>query len=82
MGGFSRAMEEFGLMGGKQKNDEWDFTSAKKLILWCNGMWCGQSPRAIQGLLELGYPAEKILYYRGGMQVWQSLGLTVIVPDM
>jgi rhodanese-related sulfurtransferase len=75
-------MEEFGLMGGKQKNDEWDFTSAKKLILWCNGMWCGQSPRAIQGLLELGYPAEKILYYRGGMQVWQSLGLTVIVPDM
>jgi len=82
VGGFSRAMEEFGLMGGKQKNDEWDFTSAKKLILWCNGMWCGQSPRAIQGLLELGYPAEKILYYRGGMQVWQSLGLTVIVPDM
>jgi rhodanese-related sulfurtransferase len=82
VGGFSRAMEEFGLMGGEQKNDEWDFTSAKKLILWCNGMWCGQSPRAIQGLLELGYPAEKILYYRGGMQVWQSLGLTVIVPDM
>ncbi len=82
VGGFSRTMEEFGLMGGNQKNDEWDFTSAKKLILWCNGMWCGQSPRAIKGLLELGYPAEKILYYRGGMQVWQSLGLTVIVPEI
>jgi len=82
VGGFSRAIEEMGLMGGDMKTDEWDFTSAKKLILWCNGMWCGQSPRAIKGLLELGYPAQKILYYRGGMQVWQSLGLTVIVPDM
>ncbi len=81
VGGFSRAMEEMGLMGGDQKNDEWDFTSAKKLVLWCNGMWCGQSPRAIKGLLELGYPASKLLYYRGGMQVWQTLGLTVTVPE-
>jgi len=81
VGGFSRAIEEMGMMGGELKTDEWDFTSAKKLIIWCNGMWCGQSPRAIKGLLGLGYPAKKILYYRGGMQVWQSLGLTVIVPD-
>lgn len=79
--GFSRAIEEIGFMGGDQKNDDWDFTSAKKLILWCNGMWCGQSPRAIKGLLKLGYPANKIMYYRGGMQAWQSLGLTVVVPE-
>ncbi len=79
--GLSRAIEQFGLMGGSQKNDEWDFTTAKKILLWCNGMWCGQSPRAIRGLLELGYPADNILYYRGGMQAWQSLGLTVIVPE-
>ncbi len=79
--GFTRTIEGFGLMGGDQKTDEWDFTSAKKVILWCNGMWCGQSPRAIKGLLELGYPPEKIMYYRGGMQGWQSLGLTVIDPD-
>jgi len=79
--GFSRAIEQIGLMGGSQKNDEWDFTNAKNVLLWCNGMWCGQSPRAIRGLLELGYPADKILYYRGGMQAWQSLGLTTIVPD-
>ncbi len=81
VGGFTRTIESFGLMGGDQKNDEWDFTSAKKLVLWCNGMWCGQSPRAIKGLLELGYPADKIMYYRGGMQGWQSLGLTVVVPE-
>lgn len=57
---------------------QWDFSKAKYVVLWCNGIWCEQSPRAIRGLLELGYPAEKIFYYRGGMQAWQSLGLTVV----
>ena len=79
--GLTRAIEGIGLMGGDQKNDNWDFTSAKSVLLWCNGMWCGQSPRAIKGLLRLGYPPDKILYYRGGMQAWQSLGLTVVVPE-
>lgn len=77
---FERTIEEMGFMGGHLKNDVWDFNAAKKLILWCNGPWCGQSPLAIQSLLKIGYPAEKLFYYRGGMQVWQSLGLTVIVP--
>jgi rhodanese-related sulfurtransferase len=58
----------------------WDFSQAKEVLLYCNGMWCGQSPRAIKNLLALGYPAEKIFYYRGGMQAWQSLGLTTVVP--
>ncbi len=79
--GFSRAIEEIGLLGGDRKNDDWDFTQAKKLILWCNGMWCGQSPHAIRRLIKLGYPKDKIFYYRGGMQGWQSLGLTVVVPE-
>jgi rhodanese-related sulfurtransferase len=79
--GITRTIEGLGLMGGSRKNDEWDFTNAKSVVIWCNGMWCGQSPRAISGLLELGYPADKILYYRGGMQAWQSLGLTVVVPE-
>ncbi len=77
---FERFIEKMGFMGGDQKNDTWDFTAAKKLILWCNGPWCGQSPRAIKALLRHGYPAEKLFYYRGGMQVWQSLGLTVVDP--
>jgi len=57
-------------------NSKWDFSKAKDVLLWCNGMWCGQSPRAIKGMLALGYPASKIYYYRGGMQAWKSLGLT------
>lgn len=78
--GLERTIEEMGFMGGDLKNEMWDFNAAKKLILWCNGPWCGQSPRAISGLQKIGYPADKLFYYRGGMQVWQSLGLTVIVP--
>jgi rhodanese-related sulfurtransferase len=75
-----RTIEKVGLLGGNQKTDQWDFTEAKELLLWCNGPWCGQSPRAIRGLLKVGYPAEKLHYYRGGMQMWQSLGLTTVVP--
>lgn len=54
-----------------------DFSRAKTLLLFCNGPWCGQSPSNIKTLLRFGYPADKLKWYRGGMQVWESLGLTV-----
>lgn len=75
-----RMVEEFGFLDGDQKTEKWDFSDAKELLLWCNGPWCGQSPRAIRALISAGYPAEKLHYYRGGMQMWQSLGLTTILP--
>lgn len=77
---FSRSLESLGLMGGDKKTDYWDFNRAREVVLWCNGPWCGQSPRAIRALLKLGYPAEKIKYYRGGMQMWQVFGLTTVIP--
>lgn len=58
----------------------WDFSQAKTLILYCNGAWCGQSPTNIKTLLSLGYPANKLKWYRGGMQDWESLGLTTVEP--
>ena len=76
-----RLIERTGLLNGDAKTDDWDFSNAKDLLLWCNGPWCGQSPRAIRGLLKAGYPAEKLYYYRGGMQMWQSLGLTTVFPN-
>ena len=76
-----RSLEKVGLFSGSQKTDTWDFSEAKQLLLWCNGPWCGQSPRAIHALVDLGYPAEKLYYYRGGMQMWQSLGLTTVLPS-
>ena len=55
-----------------------DFSNAKTLVMFCNGMWCGQSPASIAALIKFGYPAEKIKYFRGGMQTWKILGLTTV----
>ena len=68
------------LLGATENEGTWDFSKVRELSLFCNGLWCGQSPAAIRNLVKLGYPAEKLFWYRGGMQAWQSLGLTVIVP--
>jgi rhodanese-related sulfurtransferase len=76
-----KTMQELGLSDNRYLTDRWDFTNAKTLVLWCNGPSCGQSPRAIRGLLMAGYPADKILYYRGGMQMWQLWGLTTVIPE-
>lgn len=55
--------------------------AAKPVALFCNGLWCGQSPTAIRAMISAGFPAEKIHYYRGGMQSWRVLGLTVTNPE-
>ncbi|MBL1437347.1 MAG: rhodanese-like domain-containing protein [Rhodobacteraceae bacterium] len=69
------------LGGVKQSNGTWTYENAVSLALFCNGPWCGQSPRAIRNLLSVGYPADKLKYYRGGMQSWLMLGLSVVVPE-
>lgn len=51
--------------------------AVKSVALYCNGPWCGQSPTAARRMIKAGFPPEKIAYYRGGMQVWRMLGLTV-----
>lgn len=67
--------------GARFSEGLWHFSSARTLILYCNGMWCGQSPTNIRALLEIGYPAQKLKWYRGGMQAWETLGLTTIAAD-
>ena len=44
-------------------------------ILFCNGPQCPQSPQAIRQLLEAGYPAQTLAYYRGGMHDWITLAM-------
>lgn len=63
-----------------QVGETYNFSNAKTLIMYCNGIWCGQSPTAIKKLLSMGYPAAKIKYFRGGMQNWKSLGLNTVSP--
>ncbi|MGK0256547.1 MAG: rhodanese-related sulfurtransferase, partial [Arcobacteraceae bacterium] len=64
------------------ENETLDFSKAKTIVAYCNGYWCGQTPSMIKNakysLLNMGYPASKIKYYRGGIQAWSSLGFTVV----
>jgi len=64
--------------GALNQEGLWDFSAAKTLVMFCNGPWCGQSPTNIRTLVKFGYPPHKIKWYRGGMQDWESLGLTVV----
>jgi len=68
------------LLGVDQKDNKWDFSNAQSLMIFDNGPWCQQGVRAMKNLVKIGYPKSKIVYYRGGMQYWQILGLTTIVP--
>lgn len=68
-------------LGATQRDGFWNFDDAKTLVLFCNDPWCGQSSTTIKDLLRIGYPAHKLLWYRGGMQDWESLGLTILKPS-
>ena len=70
----------FGLFGAQKVKDHWDFKNAQTLLIFDNGPWCQQGVRAMKNLVTLGYPKSKILYYRGGMQYWQILGLSTMIP--
>jgi rhodanese-related sulfurtransferase len=67
-----------GHFGARSSDGKWDFSNAKTLALYCNGMWCSQSSNAVKLLLHYGYPPEKLKWYRGGMQDWEILGLTTV----
>ena len=67
------ALKRFGIEGDKAP---YNFSKAKTILFFCNGIWCRQSPQMIEALLELGYPPHKMKWYRGGMQSWLNVGMT------
>ena len=71
---FEYAMKYLNAILGK--DGYYDFSHAKTLAIFCNGPWCSQSVAMINALLELGYPEEKLKWYRGGMQDWLGAGMT------
>lgn len=77
---YTEIADRLGDLGCEPDFDGWDCEGAKTVALFCNGLWCGQSPSAIRVMVGEGYPADRIRYYRGGMQEWRLLGLTVIKP--
>lgn len=76
---YTEAADRLGEFGCEVDFDGWICEAdVPAVVLFCNGPWCGQSPTAARRMIEAGFPAEKIFYYRGGMQSWNMLGLTVI----
>jgi rhodanese-related sulfurtransferase len=49
-------------------------------ILFCNGPQCAATPDAIRRLLDAGHPPERLVYYRGGIHDWLTLGLPLESP--
>lgn len=73
------ASKIFHALGMQKKRDgSWDGSQAMDLIIYCHGLWCRKSVDFINRLVSYGYPAKKILYYRGGFQMWKILGFTTV----
>ena len=64
-------------LGARAFEDVFNFVDAQSLVVYDNGPTQNDAGVLISHLLEVGYPPEKIRYYRGGMQVWSVVGLTV-----
>lgn len=73
----TKLLKKFGIT---KKDKKLYFKKAKKILVFDNGPWCPQASNAIRTLVKMGYPKEKILYYRGGMQYWSILGLKYAYP--
>jgi rhodanese-related sulfurtransferase len=58
-----------------------DLDPGRTTVFFCNGPQCAATPDATRSLLECGFPEASILYYRGGMHDWITLGLPVAPPD-
>jgi len=70
----------FQVLGMKiEANGNWNFSKAKELLIFDNGIWCEQAQHFVDGILKHNYPKDKIFYYRAGFQGWKLLGLTTIV---
>src|SRR5437660_1398447 len=48
-----------------------------KIVLTCNGPFCGKSKRTSEQLILAGYPSANITRYQLGIPVWRALGNTV-----
>ena len=64
-------------LNGQKGTDRWTFPpDTKTLLLYAGGAWDDSAAKALRALLQAGYPARKLRFYRGGMQSWVILGLS------
>lgn len=75
---FEHALKILGVNINEAEDESinFDFSEAKTIAVFCNGPWCTQSVAMITALIEIGYPEDKMKWYRGGMQTWLAAGMT------
>ena len=64
-------------LGVREIDGMFTFTDARELLVYDNGPSADDAGKLVRNLLDEGYPASKIRYYRGGMQVWAILGFSI-----
>jgi rhodanese-related sulfurtransferase len=57
-----------------------ELSMVEPMVVFCNGPQCPATAQAIEALLAAGWPAERLLYYRGGIHDWVTLGLPLAEP--
>ena len=65
------------LLGGKKRGEKWMFKLVPTLLIFGDSEEDDKVSNSIKTLLELSYPAQKIYYYRTGIEAWNRLGLTL-----
>lgn len=51
-------------------------------VFFCNGPQCAATPAAVRALLAAGHPASLILFYRGSIHDWVTLGLPLTCTQL
>jgi len=64
------------LLGAKKVAESWYFKNVHTLLVFGTSAMHNEASTMVKRLIKLGYPKEKILYYRGGMESWTRNGLT------
>ena len=79
---FKEVTQRLDELGCSQGASGWRCDAARKVIAFCNGPACPQSPTAIHAMVRDGFPPERIYYYRCSIQDWLVLGLTTTVVSV
>ena len=66
------------LGSGRKMKRKWFFKHPHQLLIFGENAFSSTASNAIHELIKLGYPKDKILYYRGGIGAWKASGLTLI----
>ena len=65
------------LLGGKKRGEKWIFKLVPTLLIFGNSEEDEKTTKSVKTLIALSYPAQKIYYYRTGIEAWSRLGLTL-----